>query len=164
MLILSTARLCSLNLSLRRRLVSPIYCIDADNGRDGVWPAVCTLPMVRCGSSPVARPYHAKNEAPGGEAVPAILNNRPIRLTQCCTQFKSLGVLRFFVYCICIIMWHSHLNDVEIPETKRFIPKGMNWVQHWVSRISLLFLEPEWPPRGRRPNGLLIQRPWGRKE
>ena len=21
-------------------------------------------------------------------------------------------------------MWHSHLNDIEIPETKRFIPKG----------------------------------------
>ena len=21
-------------------------------------------------------------------------------------------------------MWHSHLNDVKIPETKRFIPKG----------------------------------------
>ena len=21
-------------------------------------------------------------------------------------------------------MWHSHLNDVEIAETKRFIPKG----------------------------------------
>ena len=26
--------------------------------------------------------------------------------------------------CIRIIMWHSHLNDMEIPETKRFIPKG----------------------------------------
>ena len=21
-------------------------------------------------------------------------------------------------------MWHSHLNDMEIPKTKRFIPKG----------------------------------------
>ena len=21
-------------------------------------------------------------------------------------------------------MWHSHLNDLEIPETKRAIPKG----------------------------------------
>ena len=21
-------------------------------------------------------------------------------------------------------MWHSHLNDMKIPETKRFIPKG----------------------------------------
>ena len=48
--------------------------------------------------------------------------NRPIRLTQCCTQFNLPG-LRFFVYCICIIMWHSHLN-------------GLNWVQHWVSRIG----------------------------
>ena len=30
----------------------------------------------------------------------------------------------FFMYVISIIMWHSHLNDMEIPETKRFIPKG----------------------------------------
>ena len=22
-------------------------------------------------------------------------------------------------------MWHSHSNDVEIPETKRVIPKGL---------------------------------------
>ena len=32
-------------------------------------PAVCTLPMVPCGSSPVARLYLAKNEAPEEEAV-----------------------------------------------------------------------------------------------
>ena len=25
-------------------------------------------------------------------------------------------------------MWHSHLNDIEIPETKRFIPKGFELV------------------------------------
>ena len=24
-------------------------------------------------------------------------------------------------------MWHLHLNDIEIPETKRFIPKGFEW-------------------------------------
>ena len=48
-----------------------LYCMDAGNGSDGVSPAVCTLPMVRCGSLPVARLYHAKNEAPGEEAVPA---------------------------------------------------------------------------------------------
>ena len=35
------------------------------------------------------------------------------------SHFKSL-----FVYCICIIMWYLHLNDMEIPETKRFIPEG----------------------------------------
>ena len=34
-------------------------------------------------------------------------------------------------------MWHSYLNDIEIPETKRFIPKGLNWVQHRASRIDL---------------------------
>ena len=27
-----------------------------------------------------------------------------------------------------IIIWHSHLNDIEIPETKRFIPKGFELV------------------------------------
>ena len=41
---------------------------------------------------------------------------------------SNLPRLKFFVfcinYCICIIMWHSHLNDIEIPKTKRFIPKG----------------------------------------
>ena len=41
-----------------------------------------------------------------------------------------------------IIMLHSHLNDMEIPETKRFIPKGFESgrikVQHLVSRIGLL--------------------------
>ena len=36
---------------------------------------------------------------------------------------SNLPGLRFFVYRICIIMRHSHLNDAEIPETKRFIPK-----------------------------------------
>ena len=33
--------------------------------------AVCTLPMVPCGSLPVARLYNAKNEAPEEEAVVA---------------------------------------------------------------------------------------------
>ena len=37
---------------------------------------------------------------------------------------SDLPGLRFFVYCVCIIMWHSHLNDMEILETKRFIPKA----------------------------------------
>ena len=32
--------------------------------------------------------------------------------------------LRFFVYCICIKIWHSHLNEMEIPETKRVTPNG----------------------------------------
>ena len=50
--------------------------------------------------------------------------DRPNRLTQCCTQFKSPGVKILCVCCICIRMSHSHLNDMEIPETKRFIPKG----------------------------------------
>ena len=38
---------------------------------------------------------------------------------------SNLRGLKFFVYCIYIIMWHNpHLNDMKIPETKRFIPKG----------------------------------------
>ena len=49
--------------------------------------------------------------------------NRPIQLTQCRTQFLSSGVK---ILCVLYlhIMWHSHLNDMETPETKRFIPKG----------------------------------------
>ena len=38
--------------------------------------------------------------------------------------YSNLLELRFFMYCHCIIMWHSHLNYMEIPETKNFIPKG----------------------------------------
>ena len=54
---------------------------------------------------------------------PTILMYRPIRLTQCCTQFKSPGVK-----ILCVLYLHynvafwAHLNDMEIPETKRFIP------------------------------------------
>ena len=28
------------------------------------------------------------------------------------------------MYCHCIIMWHSHLNEMEITETKGFIPEA----------------------------------------
>ena len=48
--------------------------------------------------------------------------NRPIRLTQCCTQFKSLGVK-----ILCVMNFQDNeaftLNDMEILRTKRFIPK-----------------------------------------
>ena len=37
---------------------------------------------------------------------------------------SHLSGLRFFVYCMCIIMLQSHLNNMEIPETRRFLPKG----------------------------------------
>jgi len=44
-------------------------------------------------------------------------------LTQCCTQFKSPGVK-----IICVLYVHYNVvftsNDMENPETKRFIPKG----------------------------------------
>ena len=39
-------------------------------------------------------------------------------------QNSNLPRLRFFVYCIYIIMQHSDLNDMKIPKTKRVIPKG----------------------------------------
>ena len=34
------------------------------------------------------------------------------------------------MHCICIIRWNSHLKKI----------KGLNWVQHWVSRIGLCSL------------------------
>ena len=49
-------------------------------GVDVASPAVCTLPMVPCGSSPVtrARLYHAKNEAPEEEDGQTLLNGHPL--------------------------------------------------------------------------------------
>ena len=43
---------------------------------------------------------------------------------------------KFFVCFICMIIFYSHLNDMKILRTKRFIPKRLNWVQHWVNRIG----------------------------
>ena len=51
-------------------------------------------------------------------------SDRPIRLTQLnVVPNSNRPGIRFFVYCICIIMWYSHVNDMEISETKPFIPK-----------------------------------------
>ena len=55
------------------------------------------------------------------------LVDRPIRLTQCCTQFKSPRV-----QILCVLYLHynvafTFINDMEIPETKGFIPKGFEW-------------------------------------
>ena len=50
-------------------------------------------------------------------------HNRPIRLTQCCTQFKSPGVK-----ILCVLYLHYNVaftfKCMKIPETKRFIPRG----------------------------------------
>ena len=50
-------------------------------------------------------------------------SNRPIRLTQCCTQFKSPRVK-----ILCLLYLHYNVTFsfkcMEIPETKIFIPKG----------------------------------------
>ena len=35
-------------------------------------------------------------------------------------------------------MWHSHLNVWKFLKQKVVFPEGLNWVQHWVSRIGLL--------------------------
>ena len=65
-------------------------------------------------------------------------SNRPIQLTQCCTQFKFRGVKILCVLYLCynVPFTFTAVNGMEIPETKRFIPK--DWVQHWVSRMGLL--------------------------
>ena len=52
------------------------------------------------------------------------MRHRPIRLTQCCTQFKSPGVK-----ILCAFYLHHNVafafKCMEIPETKSFIPKGI---------------------------------------
>ena len=46
-------------------------------------------------------------------------------------------------------MWHSHLNDMEIPETKRFIPKGfelgttLSWPNRSITSIAFEKAEKE---------------------
>ena len=49
--------------------------------------------------------------------------NRPIRLTQCCTQFKSP-----MVKILCVLYLHHNVafsfKCMEIPGTKSFTPKG----------------------------------------
>ena len=49
--------------------------------------------------------------------------NRPVRLTQSCTHFKSPGVK-----ILCVLYLHFNVaftfDDMEIPETKLFIPRG----------------------------------------
>ena len=51
------------------------------------------------------------------------VDNRPILLTQCCTQFKSPGVK-----ILCVLYLHYNVafsfKCMEIPETKSFNPKG----------------------------------------
>ena len=34
------------------------------------------------------------------------------------------GLFPVGICCMCMITWHSYLNDMEILETKPFIPKG----------------------------------------
>ena len=63
------------------------------------------------------------NEGKGKLALFTTKDNRPIRLTQCCTKFKSPGVK---ILCVLYLHHnvHSQLNDMEIFKTKRFTPKG----------------------------------------
>ena len=59
------------------------------------------------------------------EGVKALVKaiERPIQLTQCCTQFKSSGVK-----ILCVLYLHYNVaftfKCMEIPETKSFIPWG----------------------------------------
>ena len=51
-------------------------------------------------------------------------SNRPIQRTQCCTKIKSPGVKTLCVLYLHYDVAFTFLNEMEIPETKRFIPKG----------------------------------------
>ena len=56
------------------------------------------------------------------------LSNRPIRQTQCYTQFKSPKVK-----ILCVLYLHY-----SVAFTFKWYANGLNnWVQHWVSRIGL---------------------------
>lgn len=70
--------------------------------------------------------YHEVFTAISRIASIILLVIRPIRLAQCCTQFKSL-LVRFFVYFI----WKCVEQNVPFP-------KDFNSLQHRVSLIGLL--------------------------
>lgn len=68
---------------------------------------------------------------------------KPHRLTERCTQFKYLGVKILFVLYLHHNV-HSHINDMESRETKRFILNGFEFgtTMSKVSRFGLFFTRP----------------------
>lgn len=65
---------------------------------------------------------------------------KPNRLAERCTQFKYLGVKILFVLYLHDNV-HSHINDMESRETKRFILNGFEFgtTMSKVSRFGLFF-------------------------
>ena len=63
-------------------------------------------------------------------------DNRPIRLTKCCTQFKPFGDKTFF----------SGIS-ISFKCECNIIMQDLNWVQHWVSRIGLSVVLDRSPPK-----------------
>ena len=65
---------------------------------------------------------------------------RTIRLTQCCTQFKSPGDK-----ILCVLYLHYNVAFTfmiwKFLKQNVLFPRGLNWVQHWVSRIGLLLTD-----------------------
>ena len=62
-----------------------------------------------------------------------MLTNRPIRLTQCCTQFRSFGNKTF-----CSKYFHMNATlSCKCYIQRSLTPRDLNWVQHCVSRIGL---------------------------
>ena len=67
------------------------------------------------------------------------LNNTPIRVTQCNSQFRSLGVkvlceFHFHDNIAFTFKWYGYTWNKS-----GLFPKDLNWVQHWVRRIGLFW-------------------------
>ena len=63
--------------------------------------------------------------------------NRPIRPTQCCTQFKPFGNETFYIR---NFQYHLNVNAslwCKYSTQRILSPGDLTWVQHWVSRIGL---------------------------
>jgi len=58
------------------------------------------------------------------------------------------GIKILCVNCICIIMWHSHLHDMEISERKRFIPRGFEMSTTWRYPIWSISLRKKYVLKG----------------
>ena len=55
----------------------------------------------------------------------------PIRLTQCCTQFKPPGVK---IFCVLYLHYNVAFRDIYVIwkflKQSVLFPQGLNWVQH----------------------------------
>ena len=122
----------SLSLSFPKPILTRKNIASTKNSQDVLTSQVSVLRINKATNSSTSnRPFFSCAESPC---------NTPIRLTQCCTQFKSPGdkilcVLYLHYNVAFTFKWYGNSWNKTL-----LFPTGLNWVQHWVSRIGLLVI------------------------